>query len=65
MGSFGIATEFEITEAMIIYGGSFVQSLGRLVRQADEDNKRRLVAAFPEYFEKYRELARMLPEGGR
>ena len=62
MGSFGIATEWEITEAMIVYGGSFVQTLGRLIRQADVDNKRRLVAAFPEYIEQYKELARMLPE---
>lgn len=59
-----MATEWEITEAMIVYGGGFVQSLGRLVRQADVDNKRRLVAAFPEYFKQYKELARMLPQDG-
>jgi hypothetical protein len=62
MGNFGIPNEWEITEAMIVFGGSFVQTLGRLIRQADMDNKRRLVSAFPEYIEQYKELARMLPE---
>jgi hypothetical protein len=50
-------SEWEITEAMIIYGGSFVQGLGRLWRQADSDNKRKLLTAFRDYFEKYDELA--------
>lgn len=51
-------TEYDVTEAMITYGGNFVQQLGRLIRAADSDNKRRLVEAFPEYLEQYRELAR-------
>lgn len=54
-------TEWEITEAMIRFGGGFVQGLGRLYRQADHDNQRRLVSAFPEYFKEYKELALMLP----
>jgi hypothetical protein len=51
-------TEYDVTEAMLRYGGSFVQQLARLIRMADADNKRRLVEAFPEYLEQYRELAR-------
>jgi hypothetical protein len=52
-------TEYEIVEAMVRFGGSFVQQLGRLIRLADADNKRRLVEAFPEYIEEYREIARL------
>lgn len=47
----------ETTEAMIRFGGSFVQSLGKLYRQADDDNRHRLVAAFPHYFSRYRQIA--------
>lgn len=50
-------TEWEITEAMILRGGSFVSCLGELFRKADPDNKRKIVAAFPEYFEEYRQTA--------
>jgi hypothetical protein len=48
---------YEITEAMIVYGGGFVSQLGRLLLLADDDNKRRLLAAFPEYLHQYDELA--------
>jgi hypothetical protein len=47
-------SEYEIVEAMIRYGGSFVKSLGQLIRQADSDNKRKIVAAFPEYIDTFR-----------
>lgn len=50
--------QWHVTEAMIRYGGSFVQGLGRLFRQADHDNKERLLRAFPEYFATYTVLAR-------
>lgn len=49
--------DYEITEVMIRWGGSFVQGLGRLFRQADEDNQARLKSAFPEYWRKYAEIA--------
>ena len=51
-------TEYDVTEAMVKYGGGFVRQLAILIRLADADNKRRLVEAFPEYLEQYRELAR-------
>lgn len=50
-------TAYEITEAMIQYGGGFVSGLGCLYRQADMSNQAKLVAAFPEYFAQYREFA--------
>jgi len=50
-------TDFEITEAMIVFGGSFVSGLGRLWRQADRVNQDTLKAAFPEYWVVYRDAA--------
>jgi len=50
--------EWHVTEAMIVYGGSFVQSLGYLFRKADLENKTRLLRAFPEYFAEYTIIAR-------
>jgi hypothetical protein len=51
-------TDAEIVATMIRFGGGFVSALGALYRQADDDNRRRLKAAFPEYFRKYDALAR-------
>ncbi len=50
-------SDYDVTEAMIQYGGGFVQGLGRLFRQADRGNQIKLRDAFPGYFAKYRELA--------
>lgn len=50
-------SEYEITEAMIQMGGGFVSLLGRCIRAADRENKRKLVAAFPEYIKQYDDLA--------
>jgi len=52
-------TDFEITRAMVRYGGSFTSRLGQLFQAGDPDNQARLKAAFPEYWEKYAELAEM------
>lgn len=54
--------EWQTTEAMIRYGGSFVSHLGELFRMADMDNKRKLVAAFPDYFEEYRQMAILIEQ---
>lgn len=51
-------TAHEITEAMIVYGGGFVSALGKLYRQADAVNQKKLAEAFPEYFQEYAELAK-------
>jgi len=50
-------TDYEIAEAMLT-GGSFVYCLGRAWYSADESNRARLKAAFPEYWERYTEVAR-------
>lgn len=49
--------DFEITGAMVVYGGSFVSLLGKAWRAADSDNRATLKAAFPLYWTKYAELA--------
>lgn len=54
-------TEYDVTEAMIRYGGGFVSGLGQLYRQADSVNRAKLRAAFPDYWEQYRELALLSP----
>lgn len=51
-------TDYEIAEAMIALGGSFVNGLGRLWYAADEQNRTRLKAAFQEFWQQYEELAR-------
>lgn len=48
-------SDHEITEAMIVFGGSFVAGLGVLFRRADLVNQDRLKATFPEYWESYRD----------
>lgn len=50
-------TDYEITEAMIAYGGSFVSGLGRLWRVADIVNKGKLKDAFPDYWTNYSDEA--------
>jgi hypothetical protein len=51
--------DHDVIDTMILLGGGFVSSLGRLYRQADADNQRRLREAFPEYWVRYRELAEL------
>jgi hypothetical protein len=57
MRSGGVVSDYEVAEAMIQLGGSFVQALGRLHRLADAVNQAKLRAAFEDYFDGYRELA--------
>jgi hypothetical protein len=44
---------FDMTERMLQYGGSFIQSLAICIRRADSVNKQKLLDAFPEYVEEY------------
>ena len=43
--------------AMIQFGGGFVEQLARLYHRADADNRARIQAAWPEYWQRYTELA--------
>lgn len=52
-------TDDDISEAMILYGGSFASGLGSLFRQADEINQARLKAAFPDFWARYAELIQL------
>lgn len=54
MSKFG---DYEVTEAMIRYGGSFVAGLGKLYRLADAQNQATLRSAFADYFAEYHGLA--------
>ena len=42
--------------AMETYGGSFVQNLAKAMFCADSDNLQRIVNAFPELIEKYKQF---------
>ena len=50
-------TDDRIVAAMARYGGGFVTMLAELYRRADPENRARIKAAWPEYWEKYAELA--------
>ena len=50
-------TDYEITEAMLVFGGGFVEKLAMCFRAADEINQRRLKHAFPEVWKRYEDLA--------
>ena len=52
-------TDYDVADAMILYGGNFVQTLGHLFQRGDADNQARVKAAWPEYWAEYRELARL------
>ncbi len=52
-------TDHQIADAMIVYGGSFVQAFGRALVVADAHNLARLRAAFPELFAQYAEVVQL------
>lgn len=49
--------EYEVIQAMHLYGGSFMKAWARLYETADLVNQRKLKAAFPEYWAEYTKLA--------
>lgn len=51
------ADDFKVIEMMRQYGGSFVKALGLAARYADPDNLERIKKAWPEYWQKYSDLA--------
>jgi hypothetical protein len=46
-------SEYEILEAMHVYGGGFVKQLAVLYRLGDRENKIKLEEAFRNYFTQY------------
>lgn len=55
-------TDYQVVSAMERFGGSFVRKLAELVRLADPDNYERIKATWPDYWETYREMARLARE---
>lgn len=49
-------------DAMSRYGGNFAKALATCYRAADDHNQRRLRDAFEDYFDEYREIARLHAE---
>jgi len=54
-----MATDHEIVEAMLKYGGSFVFSLAQCYRRADAENQAILKTAFAHVWREYAEIARL------
>jgi hypothetical protein len=52
-------------EAMLTFGGSFVQALARAWQAADYRNRAKLFAAFEDLFTEYEEMARLQAERER
>lgn len=46
--------DLKVVEKMEKYGGSFVHALSQAFRHADSNNFKILRAAFPEYWEQYK-----------
>lgn len=51
-----------MVEAMRSYGGNFIRSLAECFLTADPNNLKRLCEAFPDYVQRYREMAEIMPE---
>ena len=43
----------KIANNMASYGGGFVNALGIALKRADDENRKKLSSAFPEYFKTY------------
>jgi len=50
--------DYKTLEAMDKYGGSFVQSLASLARQADPINLQKIKATWPDYWVQYHQMAK-------
>ena len=51
-----------VIQAMETYGGSFVKALASCMRHADHFNLERIKAAFPDYWDQYKDMANKLKE---
>jgi hypothetical protein len=52
------AHDVEVLDAMRQYGGGFVKALAEAASRADEENLARIKLTWPEYWERYAELAK-------
>jgi hypothetical protein len=51
-----VADENRAAELMLQIGGSFAQHLARAFKVADSDNRARIIAAWPDLFERYHRM---------
>lgn len=54
----GYEEKWLVATAMSKYGGGFVSTLGDALFKADGDNTQRIYDAFPEYWQKYLQIAK-------
>ena len=47
-----------VSEAMITYGGSFVNKLGQMLQAADHINAQKIKNTWPEYWQEYLEIGK-------
>lgn len=50
-------SDLKVIEFMEKYGGSFVRALATAARFADSDNLAKIKATWPEYWQRYAEMA--------
>ena len=55
-------SETNVIRAMLKWGGSFVEALGKAAMMADRNNLDRIKLAWPEYWEQYAEMAKSLED---
>lgn len=51
-------TDRDVADAMVRFGGSFVQALGRAFYTADAENQQKIKATWPEYWLRYTQTAK-------
>ena len=51
---------YNVSRAMKVYGGSFVQSLGEALAHADSENVAKIKATWPGYWARYLEMSKNL-----
>jgi hypothetical protein len=56
--------DWPMYQAMIRYGGGFIQSFAECLNRADHVNYAKLETAFPEYFAEYRKIGEEMKETG-
>lgn len=54
--------KLQVIRAMLTRGGSFVKRLGQAWLHADDDNSRRIEAAFPEIITEYARIASLMQD---
>lgn len=56
-------SDYEIVATMQRYGGSFARAIAEAAQRADEMNLARLKGAFPELWQEYADMTRLVRAG--